>query len=66
MTTTKSLFVAALLSAFAAASFAQAPTPSAAPQHEQDARHHQMHKHHSHRHHHRHHAHRAHKAHDAR
>lgn len=49
MITTKSLVIAALLSTFAAVSFAQAPTP---PAHEATQRH--QHKHH---HHHKHHGH---------
>jgi Spy/CpxP family protein refolding chaperone len=54
MTTTKSLIVAALLSTFAAVSFAQAPAPVGPHQMQ---RHH--HKHHGHHHHHHHHMHRA-------
>jgi Spy/CpxP family protein refolding chaperone len=55
MTTTKSLIVAALLSTFAAVSFAQAPVAPVGPH--QMQRHH--HKHHGHHHHHHHHMHRA-------
>jgi Spy/CpxP family protein refolding chaperone len=58
MTTTKSLtkplIVAALLSTFAAVSFAQAPITPEGPHRMHEHRHH--HKHHGHHHHHRHHA----------
>jgi Ni/Co efflux regulator RcnB len=56
MTTTKSLLVAALLSGFAAVSFAQAPAPAAPAGRHPTMGHHHHHKHHGrHHHHHQHH-----------
>ncbi len=62
MTTIKSLFVAALLASFAAASFAHGPTPPVGPR-EHGARHHQAQKHQKHLGH-RHHHHRKHRMHE--